>query len=103
MIIEINDKYDVEKIKKILKDNKIYYKDISNIVYDLSLRDDVDNILDYYYDEEENFEKLSEKDIEDIYDYVIDGLMEYDYSAYNEYIVECIDEWLIKRKEQEHE
>lgn len=103
MIIEINDKYDAEKIKKILKDNKIYYKDISNIVYDLSLRDDVDNILDYYYDDEEDFEKLSEKDIEDIYDYVIDGLMEYDYSAYNEYIVECIDEWLIKRKEQEHE
>ena len=96
MIIEINDKYDAEKIKKILKDNKIYYKDISNIVYDLSLRDDVDNLLDYYYDEEEDFEKLSEKDIEDIYGYVIDGLMEYDYSAYNEYIVECIDEWMKK-------
>lgn len=96
MIIEINDGYDTEKIKKILKDNKIYYKDISDIVYDLSLRDDIDNLLEYYYNEEEDFEKLSEKDIENIYDYVIDELMEYDYSAYNEYIVECIDEWMEK-------
>lgn len=97
MIIEINDKYDMEKVKRILKNNNIDYKNITDIVHDLGLRDDIDNILDSCFRYEEDFEKLSEKDIEDIYDYVIDGLMEYDYSTYNEYIVECIDEWMRKK------
>ena len=94
MIIKINDKYDIEKVKRTLKNNNIDYKNITDIAYDLGLRDDVDSILDSCFRYEENYEKLSEKDIEDIYNSVKEDLMEYDFSEYNNYIYDCIEEWM---------
>lgn len=94
MIIEINDKYDMEKVKRILKNNNIDYKNITDIVHDLGLRDDIDNILDSCFRYKEEYEKLSEKDFEDMYNSVKEDLMEYDFSEYNNYIYDCIEEWM---------
>ena len=94
MIIEIsyNDK---EKVLKLLKDNGINYEK-ANCLSDMLIKCDVEDMLDneFDYDDEGRIGTLSEKEIYELIEYVSDSIDNYDYSYYNDFIRECMYEWL---------
>ncbi|MCI6458231.1 MAG: hypothetical protein MSA56_11125 [Clostridium sp.] len=94
MIIEISYK-DKEKVLKLLKDNGIDYEK-ANRLSDMLIKRDVEDMLDaeFDYDDEKRIGTLSEKEIYELTEYVSDSIDNYDYSYYNDFIRECMYEWL---------
>ena len=94
MIIEINYN-DKDKVLKFLKENGINYEK-ANYLSDMLIRRDVEDMLDneFDYDDEGRIGTLSEKEIYELIEYVSDSIGNYDYSYYNDFIRECIYEWL---------
>ena len=94
MIIEIsyNDK---EKVLKLLKDNGINYEK-TDCLFDMLIKRDVEDMLDveFDYDDEKRIGTLSEKEIYELIEYVSDSIGNYDYSYYNDFIRDCMYEWL---------
>ena len=48
-------------------------------------------------DEEEIFFTLSEKELTELKQYVADSFMDYDYTYQNDFIRDCMQEWLNER------
>lgn len=94
MIIEINYN-DKDKVLKFLKENGINYEK-ANYLCDMLIRRDVEDMLDneFDYDDEGRIGTLSEKEIYELIEYVSDSIGNYDYSYYNDFIRECMYEWL---------
>lgn len=94
MIIEINYN-DKDKVLKFLKENGINYEK-ANYLCDMLIRRDVEDMLDNEldYDDEGRIGTLSEKEIYELIEYVSDSIGNYDYSYYNDFIRDCIYEWL---------
>ena len=94
MIIEVSYK-DKEKVLKLLKDNGINYEK-ANCLSDMLIKRDVEDMLDaeFDYDDEERIGTLSEKEIYELTEYVSDSFTEYDYSYYDDFIRECLYDWL---------
>lgn len=94
MIIEINYN-DKDKVLKFLKENGINYEK-ANYLCDMLIRRDVEDMLDneFDYDDEGRIGTLSEKEIYELVEYVSDSIGNYDYSYYNDFIRDCIYEWL---------
>ena len=94
MIIEISYK-DKEKVLKLLKDNGINYEK-ADYLSDMLIKRDVENMLDveFDYDDEGRIGTLSEKEIYELIEYVSDSIGNYDYSYYNDFIRDCMYEWL---------
>ena len=94
MIIEIRNQ-DKDKVLKFLKENGINYEK-ANYLCDMLIRRDVEDMLDneFDYDDEGRIGTLSEKEIYELVEYVSDSIGNYDYSYYNDFIRDCIYEWL---------
>ena len=94
MIIEINYN-DKDKVLKFLKENGINYEK-ANYLSDMLIRRDVEDMLDneFDYDDEGRIGTLSEKEIYELIEYVSDSIGNYDYSYYNDFIRDCMYEWL---------
>lgn len=94
MIIEINYN-DKDKVLKFLKENGINYEKASCLC-DMLIRRDVEDMLDNEidYDDEGRIGTLSEKEIYELIEYVSDSIGNYDYSYYNDFIRDCMYEWL---------
>ena len=94
MIIEINYN-DKDKVLKFLKENGINYEK-ANYLSDMLIKRDVEDMLDneFDYDDEERIGTLSEKEIYELIEYVSDSIGNYDYSYYNDFIRDCMYEWL---------
>ena len=94
MIIEINYN-DKDKVLKLLKDNGINYEK-ANCLSDMLIKYDVEDMLDneFDYDDEKRIGTLSEKEIYELTEYVSDSFTEYDYSYYDDFIRECLYDWL---------
>ena len=94
MIIEINYN-DKDKVLKFLKENGINYEK-ANYLSDMLIKRDVEDMLDneFDYDDEGRIGTLSEKEIYELIEYVSDSIGNYDYSYYNDFIRECMYEWL---------
>ena len=94
MIIEINYN-DKDKVLKLLKDNGINYEK-ANYLSDMLIKHDVEDMLDTEidYDDEGRIGTLSEREIYELIEYVSDSIGNYDYSYYNDFIRDCIYEWL---------
>ena len=89
MIIRAKPEYD-EKLKQLLKDNRIQYEDVTHSIYNEHIIDDINCVMEY---EEHDYENLSEAELSDMQRYVSERLMDFDYSYYNDFISECISEW----------
>ena len=94
MIIEINYN-DKDKVLKFLKENRINYEK-ANYLSDMLIKHDVEDMLDneFDYDDEGRIGTLSEKEIYELIEYVSDSIGNYDYSYYNDFIRDCMYEWL---------
>ena len=94
MIIEINYN-DKDKVLKFLKENGINYEK-ANYLSDMFIKHDVEDMLDTEidYDDEGRIGTLSEKEIYELIEYVSDSIGNYDYSYYNDFIRDCMYEWL---------
>ena len=94
MIIEINYN-DKDKVLKFLKENGNIYEKASCLC-DMLIRRDVEDMLDneFDYDDEGRIGTLSEKEIYELIEYVSDSIGNYDYSYYNDFIRDCMYEWL---------
>ena len=94
MIIEIHNQ-DKDKVLKFLKENGINYEKAS-CLWDMIVRHDVEDMLDneFDYDDEGRIGTLSEKEIYELTKYVSDSFTDYDYSYYDDFIRECLYDWL---------
>ena len=95
MIIKVEGS-DKGKLLNLLKENDIFYKDITYKIFDEIIEIDVKDMIDN--EEDEILSTLSEKELKDLKEYVVDSFMDYDFSYHNEFIRECIDEWMNERK-----
>ena len=95
MIIKVEGS-DKGKLLNLLKENDIFYKDITYQIFDEIIEIDVKDMIDN--EEDEILFTLSEKELKDLKEYVVDSFMDYDFSYHNEFIRECIDEWMNERK-----
>ena len=95
MIIKVEG-FDKGKLLNLLKENDILYKDITYQIFDEIIEIDVKDMIDN--EEDEILFTLSEKELKDLKEYVVDSFMDYDFSYHNEFIRECIDEWMNERK-----
>ena len=95
MIIKVEGS-DKDKLLNLLKENDILYKDITYQIFDEIIEIDVKDMIDN--EEDEILFTLSEKELKDLKEYVVDSFMDYDFSYHNEFIRECIDEWMNERK-----
>ena len=95
MIIKVEGS-DKDKLLNILKENDILYKDITYQIFDEIIEIDVKDMIDN--EEDEILFTLSEKELKDLKEYVVDSFMGYDFSYHNEFIRYCIDEWMKERK-----
>ena len=94
MIIKVEDS-DKGKLLNLLKENDIFYKDITYQIFDEIIEIDVKDMIDN--EEDEILFTLSEKELKDLKEYVVDSFMDYDFSYHNEFIRDCIDEWMRER------
>ena len=95
MIIKVEGS-DKGKLLNLLKENDIFYKDITYQIFDEIIEIDVKDMIDN--EEDEILSTLSEKELKDLKEYVVDSFMDYDFSYHNEFIRECMDEWMNERK-----
>ena len=95
MIIKVEGS-DKGKLLNLLKENDIFYKDITYQIFDEIIEIDVKDMIDN--EEDEMLFTLSEKELKDLKEYIVDSFMDYDFSYHDEFIRECIDEWMNKRK-----
>ena len=95
MIIKVEGS-DKGKLLNLLKENDIFYKDITYQIFDEIIEIDVKDMIDN--EEDEILFTLSEKELKNLKEYVVDSLMDYDFSYHNEFIRDCIDEWMNERK-----
>ena len=95
MIIKVEGS-DKGKLLNLLKENDIFYKDITYQIFDEIIEIDVKDMIDN--EEDEILFTLSEKELKNLKEYVVDSFMDYDFSYHNEFIRECIDEWMNERK-----
>lgn len=94
MIIQIRDN-DSEKVLKFLEENGINYRK-EKYLWKMSLRYDIEDMLDneYEYDDDDKISTLSEKEKNELVEYVEDSFTDYDYSYYDDFIRECLYDWL---------
>ena len=95
MIIKVGGP-DKDKLLNLLKENDILYKDITYSLFDELIGLEVTEMIDG--DEEEIFFTLSEKELTELKQYVADSFMDYDYTYQNDFIRDCMQEWLNERK-----
>ena len=95
MIINVEGS-DKGKLLNLLKENDILYKDITYQIFDEIIEIDVKDMIDN--EEDEILFTLSEKELKDLKEYIVDSFMDYDFSYHDEFIRECIDEWMKERK-----
>ena len=95
MIIKVEGS-DKGKLLNLLKENDIFYKDITYQIFDEIIEIDVKDMIDN--EEDEILSTLSEKELKDLKEYVVDSFMDYDFSYHNEFIREYMDEWMNERK-----
>ena len=95
MIIKIEGS-DKDKLLNLLKENNILYKDITYKIFDEMIEMDVKDMIDN--EEDEILFTLSEKELKELKEYVVDSYIHYDYSYQDEFIRDCIDEWMNERK-----
>ena len=94
MIIKVEGS-DKDKLLNLLKENDILYKDITYSLFDELIGLEVTEMIDG--DEEEIFFTLSEKELTELKQYVADSFMDYDYTYQNDFIRDCMQEWLNER------
>ena len=95
MIIKVEGS-DKGKLLNLLKENNILYKDITHKIFDEMIGLEINDMI--YNEENEILYALSEKELKELKEYVVDSFMDYDFSYHNEFIRECIDEWMNERK-----
>lgn len=91
MIIKVGGP-DKDKLLNLLKENDILYKDVTYRLFDELIGLEVTDMIDN--DEEEILFTLSEKELVDLKQFVADSFMDYDYTYQNDFIRDCIEEWL---------
>ena len=94
MIIKVGGP-DKDKLLNLLKENDILYKDITYSLFDELIGLEVTEMIDG--DEEEIFFTLSEKELTELKQYVADSFMDYDYTYQNDFIRDCMQEWMNER------
>ena len=94
MIIKVESS-DKGKLLNLLKENDIFYKDITYQIFDEIIEIDIKDMIDN--EEDETLFTLSEKELKDLKEYVVDSFMDYDFSYHNEFIRDCMQEWLNER------
>ena len=94
MIIKVGGP-DKDKLLNLLKENNILYKDITYRLFDELIGLEVADMIDN--EEEEILFTLSEKELVDLKQFVADSFMGYDYTYQNDFIRDCIQEWLNER------
>ena len=94
MIIKVGGP-DKDKLLNLLKENDILYKDITYSLFDELIGLEVREIIDG--DEEEILFTLSEKELAELKQFVADSFMDYDYTYQNDFIRDCIQEWMNER------
>ena len=85
MIIKVEGS-DKGKLLNLLKENDIFYKDITYQIFDEIIEIDVKDMINN--EEDEILSTLSEKELKDLKEYVVDSFMDYDFSYHNEFIRE---------------
>ena len=91
MIIKIGGS-DKDKLLNLLKENDILYKDVTYRLFDELIGGEVADMIDN--EEEEILFTLSEKELVDLKQFVADSFMDYDYTYQDEFIRDCIQEWM---------
>ena len=94
MIIKVGGP-DKDKLLNLLKENDILYKDITYSLFDELIGLEVTEMIDG--DEEEILFTLSEKELAELKQFVADSFMDYDYTYQNDFIRDCIREWMNER------
>lgn len=94
MIIKVGGP-DKDKLLNLLKKNDILYKDVTYRLFDELIGLEVTEIIDG--DEEEILFTLSEKELAELKQFVADSFMDYDYTYQNDFIRDCIREWMNER------
>ena len=95
MIIKIGGP-DKDKLLNLLKENDILYKDITYRLFDELIGLEVTDMIDMEEEEEILF-TLSEKELAELKQFVADSFMDYDYTYQNDFIRDCIQEWMNER------
>ena len=91
MIIKVEGS-DKGKLLNLLKENNILYKDITHKIFDEMIGLEINDMI--YNEENEILYALSEKDLVDLKQYIANSFVDYDYSYQDEFIRDCIDEWM---------
>ena len=91
MIIKVEGS-DKDKLLNLLKENNILYKDITHKIFDEMIGLEINDMI--YNEEDEILYALSEKDLVDLKQYIANSFVDYDYSYQDEFIRDCIDEWM---------
>ena len=91
MIIKVEGS-DKGKLLNLLKENDILYKDITCKIFDEMIGLEINDMI--YNEENEILYALSEKDLVDLKQYIANSFVDYDYSYQDEFIRDCIDEWM---------
>ena len=94
MIIKVGGP-DKDKLLNLLKENDILYKDVTYSLFDELIGLEVTEMIDG--DEEEILFTLSEKELAELKQFVADSFMDYDYTYQNDFIRDCIQEWMNER------
>ena len=94
MIIKVGGP-DKDKLLNLLKENNILYKDVTYRLFDELIGLEVTDIIDM--EEEEILFTLSEKELAELKQFVADSFMDYDYTYQNDFIRDCIREWMNER------
>ena len=94
MIIKVGGS-DKDKLLNLLKENDILYKDVTYRLFDELIGGEVADMIDN--EEEEVLFTLSEKELAELKQYVADSFMDYDYTYQNDFIRDCMQEWLNER------
>lgn len=95
MIIKVGGP-DKDKLLNLLKENDILYKDITYRLFDELIGLEVTDMIDG--DEEEILFTLSEKELAELKQFVADSFMDYDYTYQNDFIRDCIREWMVEER-----
>ena len=91
MIIKVEGS-DKGKLLNLLKENNIHNKDITHKIFDEMIGLEINDMI--YNEENEILYALSEKDLVDLKQYIANSFVDYDYSYQDEFIRDCIDEWM---------